>query len=48
MVGSGLALYHLAVSIAKVLLATEKDERARRAVLYDNAAALFGSLPRSE
>ena len=42
MVGSDWPFYHLAIPIAKVLLATEKDEKARRAVLYDNAAALFG------
>jgi predicted TIM-barrel fold metal-dependent hydrolase len=42
MVGSDWPFYHLAMPIAKVLLATEHDEKARRAVLYDNAAALFG------
>jgi uncharacterized protein len=47
MVGSDWPFYHLAIPIAKVLLATENDERARRAVLYDNAAALFGLPARS-
>ena len=46
MVGSDWPFYHLAIPIAKVLLATERDEKARRAVLYDNAAALFGLPPR--
>ncbi len=41
MCGSDWPFYHLAIPIAKVLLATEKDEAARRAVLYDNAARLF-------
>lgn len=48
MVGSDWPFYHPAIPIAKVLLATEKDEKARRAVLYDNAAALFGLPPRAE
>jgi hypothetical protein len=42
MCGSDWPFYHLAIPIAKVLLATEKDPAARRAVLYDNAARLFG------
>jgi uncharacterized protein len=41
MVGSDWPFYHLAIPIAKVLLATERDEAARRAVLHDNAARLF-------
>lgn len=48
MVGSDWPFYHLAVAIAKVLLSTEKDEKVRRAVLYDNAAALFGLPPRAK
>jgi predicted TIM-barrel fold metal-dependent hydrolase len=42
MCGSDWPFYHLAIPIAKILLATEKDEKARRAVLWDNAARLFG------
>lgn len=42
MCGSDWPFYHLAIPIAKILLATEKDANARRAVLYDNAARLFG------
>jgi predicted TIM-barrel fold metal-dependent hydrolase len=42
MLGSDWPFYHQAVPIAKVLLATEKDEALRRAVLHDNAAKLFG------
>ncbi len=45
MTGSDWPFYHPAVPIAKVLLATEGDEAARRAVLYDNAARLFGLRP---
>ena len=46
MCGSDWPFYHLAIPIAKVLLATESDPKARRAVLYDNAARLFGLPPR--
>jgi uncharacterized protein len=42
MVGSDWPFYHAAIPIAKVLLVTENDEKTRRAVLYDNAAALLG------
>lgn len=40
--GSDWPFYHQAIGIAKVLLATEGDERRRRAVLHDNAARLLG------
>ncbi len=46
MVGSDWPFYHLAIPIAKVLLATERDAKARRAIMYDNAAALLGLPPR--
>jgi predicted TIM-barrel fold metal-dependent hydrolase len=42
MCGSDWPFYHLAIPIAKVLLATENSPHARRAVLYDNAARLLG------
>jgi uncharacterized protein len=42
MTGSDWPFYHPATSIAKVLIATEKAPKARRAVLYENAARLFG------
>lgn len=49
MTGSDWPFYHPATAIAKVLLATEKHgARARRAVLYDNAARLFRLPPREE
>ncbi len=41
MTGSDWPFYHPATSIAKVLIATEKAPKARRAVLYENAARLF-------
>jgi hypothetical protein len=41
MLGSDWPFYHPAPSVAKVLLATERAPKARRAVLYDNAARLF-------
>jgi uncharacterized protein len=41
MMGSDWPFYHPAVGIAKVLIATERSERTRRAVLHDNAARLF-------
>jgi predicted TIM-barrel fold metal-dependent hydrolase len=41
MLGSDWPFYHPAVSIAKVLLATERSEATRRAVLHGNAARLF-------
>ena len=40
--GSDWPFYHLAISIAKVLIATEGDAALRRAVLWENAARLFG------
>ena len=43
MLGSDWPFYHVAVPIAKVLLATEGDDATRRAVLHDNAAALFAA-----
>ena len=46
MTGSDWPFYHPAIPIAKVLIATEKDQKARRAVLYENAARLFGLPPR--
>ena len=41
MMGSDWPFYHPAIGIAKVLVATERATRARRAVLHDNAARLF-------
>ena len=41
MMGSDWPFYHPAIGIAKVLLATERAPKARRAVLRDNAARLF-------
>ncbi len=41
MMGSDWPFYHPAIGIAKMLLATESAPKARRAVLYDNAARLF-------
>ena len=40
--GSDWPFYHQAIGIAKVLIATEGNERLRRKVLFDNAAALVG------
>lgn len=40
--GSDWPFYHQAIGIAKVLLATEGNERLRRKVLHDNAAAILG------
>jgi predicted TIM-barrel fold metal-dependent hydrolase len=45
MTGSDWPFYHPATSIAKVLLATERAPKARRAVLYENAARLFRLRP---
>jgi predicted TIM-barrel fold metal-dependent hydrolase len=42
--GSDWPFYHPAISVAKVLIATEGAPEARRAVLWDNAARLFGLL----
>ena len=42
MFGSDWPFYHQAAPLVKVLIATEGDAAARRAVLWDNAAALFG------
>ncbi|MBX3024723.1 amidohydrolase family protein [bacterium] len=39
--GSDWPFYHQAIGIAKVLMATEGNERLRRKVLHDNAAALL-------
>ncbi|HEY2364959.1 MAG TPA: amidohydrolase family protein [Polyangiaceae bacterium] len=41
MMGSDWPFYHPAIGIAKVLIATEKAPKARRQVLYENAARLF-------
>ncbi len=41
MTGSDWPFYHPAIPIAKVLIATERAPKARRAVLYENAARLF-------
>lgn len=40
--GSDWPFYHQAISLAKILLATESHPDARRRVLYGNAARLFG------
>jgi predicted TIM-barrel fold metal-dependent hydrolase len=40
--GSDWPFYHQAIALAKVLLATEGREAARRAVLWRNASRLFG------
>ena len=42
MYGTDWPFYHQAIELAKVLIATEGDDRMRRKVLYDNAAGLFG------
>jgi len=46
--GSDWPFYPQAIGIAKVLIATEGDERRRRAVLHDNAARILGLPPRRE
>lgn len=40
--GTDWPFYHQAIGLAKVFLATKSDEKARRRVLHDNAARLFG------
>jgi predicted TIM-barrel fold metal-dependent hydrolase len=45
MMGSDWPFYHPAIGIAKVLIATERAIKARRAVLHDNAARLFRMEP---
>jgi predicted TIM-barrel fold metal-dependent hydrolase len=40
--GSDWPFYHPAISVAKVLIATEGAQELRRAVLWENAARLFG------
>ncbi len=40
--GTDWPFYHQAIVLAKVYLATESRPEARRRVLYDNAASLFG------
>lgn len=40
--GTDWPFYHQAIGLAKVLIATEGDLAARRAVLHDNAADLLG------
>jgi predicted TIM-barrel fold metal-dependent hydrolase len=40
--GTDWPWYHQAIGLAKVYLATEGNERARRAILWDNAARLLG------
>jgi len=42
MSGSDWPFYHLATAVAKALLATEGHPEARRRLLWDNAARLFG------
>ena len=42
MMGSDWPFYHQAVPLAKILIATEGDPAARRRVLWENAARLFG------
>jgi predicted TIM-barrel fold metal-dependent hydrolase len=44
--GTDWPWYHQAIGLAKVFMATEGNERARRQILYDNAARLLG-LPAS-
>lgn len=46
--GSDWPFYPQAIGIAKVLIATEGDERRRKAVLHDNAARILGLPPRQE
>ena len=40
--GSDWPVYHQALPLLKVLLATEGKPELRRKILYDNAAALLG------
>lgn len=40
--GTDWPFYHQALTLARVLIATEGDPALRRAILHDNAAALFG------
>lgn len=40
--GTDWPFYHQALTLARVLIATEGDEALRRAVLHDNAARLLG------
>lgn len=40
--GSDWPFYHVALPLAKVLIATEGDENLRRKVLYDNAVRILG------
>lgn len=40
--GTDWPFYHQALTLARVLIATEGDESLRRAVLHDNAVRLFG------
>jgi uncharacterized protein len=40
--GTDWPWYHQAIGLAKVYMATEGNERARRAILFDNAARLLG------
>lgn len=47
MMGSDWPFYHQATAVAKVLVATEGAEAARRRIQYDNAARLFGLPPRA-
>ena len=43
--GTDWPFYHQALTLARVLIATEGDEALRRAVLHDNAARLYGLAP---
>ncbi len=40
--GTDWPFYHQAIALAKVLMATDGDDGARAAILYDNAARLLG------
>ena len=40
--GTDWPFYHQALTLARVLIATEGDAELRRAILHDNAVALFG------
>lgn len=46
--GTDWPFYHQALTLARVLIATEDDRSLRRAVLHDNAARLFGVAPDGE
>jgi uncharacterized protein len=46
--GTDWPWYHQAIGLAKVYLATEGNEHARRAILYDNAARLLQIESRAE